>query len=208
VRVVGGVLGGRRLVAPPVGTRPTSDLVRGALFAALEARRAAAGAPGLVGLCVLDLYAGSGALGIEALSRGCREAWFVEAAAPALAALRANLSSLGLQSRARVIRGRVERVLASRLLDCGHFDLVLADPPYAQGVSTLLQRLGNDPPPWLGPETLCALEHAVREELPAASGTLRRVWHRTYGGTALSLYVHRDARGWGPAPERRGDDGP
>ena len=187
MRVVGGELGGRRLQAPSGGgTRPTTERVRGALFDALEARLGPDG--GLRGRQALDLYAGSGALGIEALSRGCTEAWFVESDPRASAALRANLLTLSLGGRARVLYARVERVLTGSALRGGHFGLVLADPPYSLGATPVLAALGARPA-WLSEDALCALEHASREELPNASGTLLRVWHRTYGGTALSVYA-------------------
>src|SRR5580692_6775643 len=121
MRVIAGRLGGRRLTAPRgMATRPTSDRVREALFSALGP---------LGGAAVLDLYAGTGALGIEALSRGAARATFVESARPALAALRDNLAALGLEGAARVLAMPVERAV-TRL--GGAFDLVLADPPYAE----------------------------------------------------------------------------
>lgn len=183
MRVVGGDLGGRRL-RTPVGaeTRPTSDLVRGALFDALEARRG-----GLGGLRTLDLFAGSGALGIEALSRGAAEAWFVERSPAALAVLRGNVETLGLGPRVRVLAADVRRALGGGALRDVRFGLVLADPPYAQGVSALLPAVATAP--WLLRDGLCAFEHAAREELPVRSGTLGRVWHRAYGGTAVSVYA-------------------
>jgi 16S rRNA (guanine966-N2)-methyltransferase len=122
VRVVAGRLGGRRLAAPAgAGTRPTSDRVREALFSAL-------GEVG--GARVLDLFAGSGALGIEALSRGAAEATFVERSAPALRALRSNLEALEL--RAEVHRADARGFLrnASRAGDT--YDLVFLDPPYRE----------------------------------------------------------------------------
>ncbi len=187
MRVVGGDLGGRRLRAPAGGgTRPTSELVRGALFDALEARLATSG--GLAGRQVLDLYAGSGALGIEALSRGCGGACFVEADARALTVLRDNLEALALGHRARILPMRVERVLTGPVFGDLRFGLVLADPPYAVGAGAVVAALSPGPE-WLADGALCALEHADREELPDASGTLLRVWQRTYGGTAMSVYA-------------------
>jgi 16S rRNA (guanine966-N2)-methyltransferase len=183
VRVVGGELGGRVLQAPPGRTtRPTSDLVRGALFDALVAR-----CGGLSGRRALDLFAGSGALGIEALSRGCAQVWFVERARAALAVLRANLASLQLQARTAVLSEDVWRALAGSVLPGQRFDLLLADPPYAEGCIRLVAAAGEAA--WLSPEALCAFEHAAREELPARSGTLRRVWYRAYGGSAVSVYA-------------------
>jgi 16S rRNA (guanine966-N2)-methyltransferase len=120
VRVVAGELRGRRLVTPPgATTRPTSDKVRQATFNALES------AGDVEDAAVLDLFAGSGALGIEALSRGAAHATFVERDRGALAALRANLDALGLNGRSTVVVGDALQHTA------GRWDLVLLDPPYA-----------------------------------------------------------------------------
>ncbi|WP_432496497.1 16S rRNA (guanine(966)-N(2))-methyltransferase RsmD [Kineococcus gypseus] len=125
-RIVAGAAGGRRLAVPPGGTtRPTSDRVREALFSALEAAGAVDGAR------VLDLYAGSGALGLEAASRGAREVVLVEAARAAARTARANAAALGLPG-VRVEHERVERFLAGAGAGTGGgWDLVLLDPPYA-----------------------------------------------------------------------------
>ena len=134
MRVVAGRLGGRRLAAPPGdATRPTSDRVREALFAILGP---------LGGERVLDLYAGSGALGIEALSRGAAEATFVERSRPAVASIEANLAALELE--ARVERGDALRFLtaAGRAGGTARFDLVFADPPYSCAAS-LADRLSS-----------------------------------------------------------------
>lgn len=187
MRVVG-ELGGRPLRAPSgAGTRPTSDMLRGALFAALEARGEAWGHSGPAGLRVLDLYAGSGALGIEALSRGAEEACFVEIDRQALATLRANLLGLGLRGRSRVFAEPVRPFLARRRRSGEPFGLVLADPPYALGAAHLLPLLQGGG--WLTSGGLCALEHTAREELPEQSGTLSRLWQRVHGGTALTIYA-------------------
>src|SRR5262245_8461142 len=122
VRVIAGELGGRRLTAPRGrSTRPTSDRVREALFMALEP---------LAGVRVVDLFAGSGALGIEALSRGAVHVDFVESDRLARAALAANLSTLGLEARARVWPLSLPRGLARIGEALRAADLVLADPPY------------------------------------------------------------------------------
>jgi len=192
MRVVAGALGGRSLAAPVgAATRPSSDLVRGALFAALEARRSAWGHRALVEVRVLDLFAGSGALGIEALSRGATHAVFVESDRRALAVLWANLDDLGLRERATVVAGDARAYLAGPVP--GAFGLILADPPYAQGVASLLPLLARGDR--LAPDGLCALQHGAREELPERSGTLQRLLHRVHGGTALSIYAARADRG-------------
>jgi 16S rRNA (guanine966-N2)-methyltransferase len=182
MRVIAGTLRGRRLRAPKgLGTRPTPDRVREALFAALGP---------MDGLRVLDLYAGSGALGIEALSRGAERVVMVERSRPALDALRGNLAALGLQADATVVATSVERALVT-IAQLGPYDLVLADPPYADVESgrvapvlgPLLARAGV-----LAAAARVVLEHAARSEPPmlAAVGLLRT---RSYGDTALSLYA-------------------
>lgn len=120
MRVVAGELGGRKLVAPEgYSTRPTTDRVREAVFNSL-------GSLGVVdGALVADLFAGSGAVGIEALSRGAEHCTFVETDRSAIRALETNLAALGLQSRSRILRS--DALVAAPSLDV---DLVLADPPY------------------------------------------------------------------------------
>jgi 16S rRNA (guanine966-N2)-methyltransferase len=130
VRVVAGRWGGRRLQAPAGdATRPTSDRVREALFAILGDR--------VVGARVLDLFAGSGALGIEALSRGAAEATFVDSAPAAIRAVRANLEALGAQAELRRVDAR--RFLGAASGRRRQYDLVFLDPPYR-----LAGRLGGE----------------------------------------------------------------
>jgi 16S rRNA (guanine966-N2)-methyltransferase len=120
-RIIAGKAGGRRLAVPGSGTRPTSDRVREALFSALDHD------PGLEGAAVLDLCAGTGALGLEALSRGAAHAVFVESDRKAAGVLRRNLATVGLGGEVRL--GTVGAVLAGPAPR--PFDLVLVDPPYA-----------------------------------------------------------------------------
>jgi 16S rRNA (guanine(966)-N(2))-methyltransferase RsmD len=121
MRVIAGTYGGRRLQAPPgEATRPTSDRVREALFSILGDR--------VQGARVLDLFAGSGALGVEALSRGAASATFVDSAPAAIRALRANLEALGAE--AEVVRADALRWLRSAPAAARQYDLVFLDPPY------------------------------------------------------------------------------
>ncbi|MGC1152443.1 16S rRNA (guanine(966)-N(2))-methyltransferase RsmD, partial [Mycobacterium sp.] len=120
-RIIGGVAGGRRIAVPPRGTRPTTDRVRESLFNIVTARL------DLSGLSVLDLYAGSGALGLEALSRGAASALFVESDRRAATVLERNIATLGLPG-ATLRRGLVATVLAAGA--AMPVDVVLADPPY------------------------------------------------------------------------------
>jgi len=132
VRVIAGTYGGRRLQAPPgTDTRPTADRVREALFSILGAR--------VEGARVLDLFAGSGALGIEALSRGAEEATFVDNAPAAIRAIGANLEVLGAD--ALVVRAEARRFLGGASRSGRSYDLVFLDPPYRLGAS-----LGRDLP--------------------------------------------------------------
>lgn len=121
MRVVAGLYGGRKLIAPAGGeTRPTSDRVREALFSVLG--------PSIQGARVLDLFAGSGALGVEALSRGAAHAVFVDRSHKAIRALRANLEALGIEAEVRPMEARAALRAASARREA--YDLVFLDPPY------------------------------------------------------------------------------
>jgi 16S rRNA (guanine966-N2)-methyltransferase len=179
MRVIAGQYGGRRLVAPRgQGTRPTADRAREALFSILADVRDAR---------VLDLYAGTGALGIEALSRGAAHALFVENARPALAALRANLVALGIgDDRARILASPVARVLGE-IERSGPYDLVLADPPYADVADALAEMAA--PLERMMPEgARFVLEHASRDT-PRDLDGFTRSNPRAYGDTSMTVYT-------------------
>ena len=174
MRITGGALARRTLEAPRGDrTRPTTDRVREALFSALGSRMDLAGAR------VLDLFAGSGALGLEALSRGAAHATFVEHHAPTLAVARRNAAALGVEGRAAFVRADA---LAHLGRTPGPFDLVLADPPYALG---RLAALPGEARPRLAPGGLFVLEHDARHDFGGADGWLQS---RVYGGTVVSLF--------------------
>ena len=178
MRVVAGRFGGRRLSAPPGrGTRPTSDRVREALFSILEA------GGGVPEARVLDLFAGSGALGIEALSRGAASAVFVERDPRAVAVLNANLGAVGLgPQEARVVRGDALRNASS---GGGPYDLVLIDPPYrlaAELGRSLSQALG----PVLAPAARVVTESDRRSPLEL---DLPLTDERRYGDTLLRFHT-------------------
>jgi 16S rRNA (guanine966-N2)-methyltransferase len=182
MRVIAGRLGGRRLVAPKgLATRPTGERVREALFSALGP---------LDGAAVLDLYAGTGALGIEALSRGARRAVFVESARPALAALRQNVASLELGERARVVGTPAARALRD-LAPEGPFDLVLADPPWAS-IAEAARVLELAAAGLVAPGARVVLEHAARDAAPRIAG-LEPAATRVYGDTAVTVYEREAA---------------
>ena len=155
-RVIAGSAKGRRLAVPPGnGTRPTSDRAREGLFSSLMSELG-----GLGGLRVLDLYAGSGAVGLEALSRGAAGVLLVESDARAAAVVKANIGAVALPGAA-VAAGRVERLL-SRPPDGGRYDVVFADPPYAvtgAAVTAVLTQLGGG---WLADGALVVVERATR----------------------------------------------
>ena len=158
-RVIAGEAGGRRL-AVPAGrdTRPTSDRAREGLFATVTSMVGS-----LAGTRVLDLYAGSGAVGLEALSRGAGHVLLVEAGTRASRVIRENIAAIGLPG-AEVITDRVERVLArGPAPDGGRYDIVFADPPYAladREVSAVLSLLAGQA--WLAPGALVIVERATR----------------------------------------------
>ena len=177
-RIISGTAGGRRLKTPSgSGTRPTSDRVREALFSGLESREALSGAH------VLDLYAGSGALGLEAASRGAASVLLVESDRRAAAVARENAASLGLAS-VSVRLGTAERLLEGAPTRA--MDLVLADPPYDIGEDALahvLALLGSGG--WLAPGALLVVERSSRSPEPAWPAGLTSEGPRRYGETTL-----------------------
>ena len=155
-RVIAGAAGGRRLAVPGgVSTRPTSDRAREGLFGTVVSEIGS-----LTGKNVLDLYAGSGAVGLEALSRGARDVLMVESDAQAVAVIRANIETVGLEG-ARVTRDRVERLLASQGRP-DRYDLVFADPPYAMTTAAVTRVLTLLTDGWLAPDALVVVERATR----------------------------------------------
>jgi 16S rRNA (guanine966-N2)-methyltransferase len=199
MRVIAGEARGVPLVAPKgEGTRPTSDLLKGAIFSSLGA----AGARGRV----LDLFAGSGALGIEALSRGASWCDFVESAEAACRAIQTNLERTKLSDRARIHCRPVQRFLASALSGgpAEPYDLILMDPPYALDVGAVLDLVGTSR--LVAERTLVVVEHSSRRQLPDVAGRLRKIKTRTHGDSAFSVYL-MDAPAPGaprPTPEPQG----
>lgn len=181
-RIIGGLARGRRLAVPPRGTRPTSDRVRESMFSTVESRLLAQGTRwGEVD--VLDLYAGSGALGLEALSRGARSVTLVESDRRAARVLRANEAAVGLPG-AQVVESRVDaldrsgiRVFAS---------LVLVDPPYdvpAERVATELEALATAGV--IVPDALVIVERPARDVDPPLPSGWVMLPERRYGDTVL-----------------------
>jgi 16S rRNA (guanine966-N2)-methyltransferase len=178
MRIVAGRYKGRRLVAPRGrDVRPTADKVKEAIFSILGDR--------VNGARVLDLFAGSGALALEAISRGAAEAVLVDCHAPALAAIRKNLESLGLE-RVSVIHHDMTRG-PGRLLTEPPFDLIFIDPPYRKGLAS--QALGIVSAHHLAQEeALAVLEHAADETIQSAPWETVKV--RRYGKTTVSFLFH------------------
>lgn len=167
-RIVSGRWGGRRLQVPKDDrVRPTAERVREAWLAILG--------PELADARVLDLFAGSGALGLEALSRGARHATFVELNAPSLAAIKANITALGAEDVTTVRRGDAMRIAAA--LEPGAFDLALADPPFSIDHASRLADLWRDRP-FAG---ILAVEHPPTVTLPGADT-------RRWGDIAVSFF--------------------
>jgi 16S rRNA (guanine966-N2)-methyltransferase len=179
MRVVAGRFGGRRLQAPRGRhTRPTSDRVREALFSMLGP---------LDGARVLDLYAGSGALAIEALSRGAAAATLVERDARAVAVIRANLDALELgPEEARVVHATAARAVQDASARGDAYDLVLLDPPYRESPG-LGRELSQALPAILAPAARVVAESDRREPLELA---LRLVSERRYGDTLIRIHQH------------------
>ena len=188
MRIIAGEWRGRKLAAPKGdSTRPTADRARETLFAMLTSRLG-----DFEGLQVADLFAGSGALGLEALSRGAAHCLFVEQDRAAVDVIRANVATLGAQARSRVETASVMQLRAAQ----APLDLILADPPYQSGAGEValdrLLRLG-----WIGPETWIAVETGFKEDV-AVKGLMLDA-ERRVGKGKLSL-LRLDNADADPAP--------
>jgi 16S rRNA (guanine966-N2)-methyltransferase len=194
-RVIAGSARGIRLAAPGPGTRPLGDRVKQTLFAVLE--------PELPGARVLDLFAGSGAAGIEALSRGAAITLFVERDASASRVIEANLARTRLAAAARVVRSDAIAYLAGPAAADGPFDVVILDPPYAEAdlLVRALERLGDPAAGLLAPGARVVAKHFWRPGPPARAGLLASERDRRFGETALTFYRA------GPPPPREAEAG-
>lgn len=182
MRIIAGSLKGRRLEAAKwPGLRPTSDKLRETLFNILGARA--------VGARVLDGYAGTGAVGLEALSRGAAHVTFVEQDHRAWALITANLDRCGVESGCVIIRAGFAQ--AAGTLSRGVFDLVLLDPPYDE---TDLDGIVSAAAPLVAGGGCLVLEHAYRQPAPDAAGDLVCVRDVRSGDSALAIYERRDLR--------------
>ncbi len=179
MRIIAGTFGGRRLF-PPKGPaiRPTADRVREAIFSIIG--------PAVAGAEVLDLFAGTGAMGLEALSRGASRATFVDQSRHAVQLIRLNVELCGMVDRTSVIQGSVDQVIRRLAAQREAFDLIFIDPPY--GRNTIQQTL-----PILGevarPETIVVAEHGSRDLLPVQLQEWSQTGERHYGDTMVSFYM-------------------
>jgi 16S rRNA (guanine966-N2)-methyltransferase len=184
MRVIGGTARGRRLLAPRgLDTRPTSDKVKEALFSIL------AGMTGpLDGSSVLDVFAGTGSLGIEAMSRGACKAVFIDAGREAVTVLAKNLQTTGFADRSTILSQNF-RAAFTRLESAGrNFRIVFLDPPYGKGLlEKSLEQLSEST--MLDEGAVVVAEHSSREEIRSAFGPLRQCDRRVYGDTALTFFT-------------------
>ena len=182
MRVIAGIAKGHPLKAPKgMRTRPTSDLVRGAIFSMLEALP-------IDWNRVLDLYAGTGAMGIESLSRGAEEADFVEVNSSACAVIKDNLQTTKFLDKAHVFCTTVEKAMS--FLN-GPYDIIFLDPPYADtGAARAFEVLSNSG--LVGGQTVVVLEHSNRASYPSTVGKLELIKDRRHGDTRVSIYKQED----------------
>ena len=186
-RIIAGTMGGRRIAVPASGIRPTSERVREALFSSLEA------GPGLDGASVLDLCAGSGALGLEALSRGAGHALFVESDRRVAATLRRNIADLGLESLAAVRLATAVSVLGGTAPR--GYDVLLADPPYAVPGDEVTDWLAAaQDHGWLAEGATVVVERPVRDGSFEWPRSVHAGRDRRYGDTMLHMgFCYRSA---------------
>ncbi len=180
MRVIAGIAKGRRLYSPKgKAIRPTSDRVKEAIFNIIG--------PGVKNKNVLDAFAGTGGLGIEALSRGAQAAYFIDSAAPAIELTNKNLEITGLQGYAVVIRADVNKALKNLVKKGLKFDLIFLDPPYRISVSFLDAILFMLSSSLLSTDGLLILEHSIKTKIKPVAG-LEIDSTRSYGDTAVTFY--------------------
>ena len=185
MRIISGSAKGRKLATfSGSAIRPTADRVREALFSILYSRLGS-----FQEKMVLDLYAGTGALGIEALSRGAARCVFVDQARTSVDLIRRNLEHVALADRAEVRTDRVETLIPRLASDT--FDLVFIDPPYAdKAIASVIERVAAAG--LLRHNGILCLETGAKADLPETVGLLHRFDQRTYGTTLISFYEHAD----------------
>ena len=179
MRIVAGAFRGRRLFTPKGDRiRPTTDRVREAIFSII--------APEVAGAAVLDLYAGTGAMGLEALSRGAGRAVFVDQSADAVRIIRANIELCGAADRARIIRSGAPAAIRRLAAGGELFGLVFLDPPYGKGfIEKTIAHLGDI----ASGSSLAVAEHHIKDVSPARCGGWVKTQERRYGDTLISFYA-------------------
>ena len=180
MRISAGAQRNRRLRSPRgLRTRPTSDRIRQAIFNVIG--------PAIEGMRILDLFAGSGAFGLDALSRGAAAVTFIEHDSAALASLRANVAALGFSGRAEVFGEEVAHALLRLIEEGVRFECVFLDPPYAGGLATTtLEALA--PGTILSENTALIVQAFHKTAFPDRCGMLVRSWHRRYGDSQVLIY--------------------
>jgi 16S rRNA (guanine966-N2)-methyltransferase len=179
MRITGGIGRGRRLKVPAgPRVRPTSGKVKQALFNILADRVADA--------VFLDLYAGAGGIGIEALSRGARSVVFVDASRDSLNSVKKNLEQTGFDDQAQVVLSKAEAFLKK---SSGPYDIVFLDPPYAEEMQPLLELISGAR--ILKPDSIVIAEHFKKQPLPESAGNLELYREARYGDTVLAFYKDR-----------------
>lgn len=181
MRVIAGTAKGRRLKSPVTGTRPMTDRMKEALFSSLGE---------LDGLVILDLYAGSGALGLEALSRGARRSTFVESSRDAIVKLEENIAATGFEDRSEVVWAEVRPTL-DRTAD-ERLDLIFVDPPYTAPSVKVIEDLEALVTNGFLADDGRVILHRPAKEKPLDPFGLQLVWQREFGQSQLIVYTHED----------------
>jgi 16S rRNA (guanine966-N2)-methyltransferase len=181
MRVIAGTAKGRRLKTPVTGTRPMTDRIKESLFSALG---------DLTGLTVLDLYAGSGSLGLEAISRGARSVTFVENSRDAIVKLDENIAATGFESQSEVLWADVTHTLGNHAED--RVDIIFLDPPYSMSADEVLSNLeslvmGG----WLADEGRIVLHRPAKERRQIPFG-LSLMWEREFGQSVIYVFTHEE----------------
>ena len=177
MRIISGKYGGRKLVAPKsAGTRPVTEMTRNAICNVLADR--------LDSAVVLDLFAGSGALGLEALSRGACRAVFVDAASAAVVAIRDNVQSLALESDTKIIKQSVESYLEASVGEA-NYDIIFFDPPYDEFSTDLAQKATDQ----LKPDGVLVISTSKKAQIPGTIGQLSQAQNKIYGDTQIAYFL-------------------
>ncbi|WP_300297407.1 16S rRNA (guanine(966)-N(2))-methyltransferase RsmD [Anaerosolibacter sp.] len=180
MRVIAGKLRGRKIKAPDgMHTRPTTDRVKESIFSMIY--------PYIIDSTVLDLFAGSGSLGIEALSRGAEKAYFVDNNKQSLSIVKENLINLGLLDQSIVLLAEAMKALKDISLKDQIFDIIFLDPPYMKGfIIPCIETIKENG--LLNIDGIIVIEHNVEDVLPAEVGDLIKIKDRRYGDTNISIY--------------------